>query len=290
MRSIAGATVAITGGAAVGTASADKRDDYEVIEATGQTITIGEGETFENTLIDNTDGGSLTLLVEGGDSTIRNVGFEGLYRGTNFQLSITAPSGDVLIENLYLGDGATKEGESFVHGPGAVFYHNDAACDVTFRYCNVQGYPNNGFYCSNTASGGSVTFENCYGKNNGVATYRCGGANDVISNSVAYNDDTDYGPGYGGYTETDGRPVWVWSPDPVTIEDSNFAAGDYPYALVSHQGGTIEFDSGAVSGGTEGPVQTGDVGSEPDLSVPDGVPTTAEEAANGTATDSVDDN
>ncbi|ELY48608.1 hypothetical protein C493_21856 [Natronolimnohabitans innermongolicus JCM 12255] len=286
MRSIAGAAAAITGGAAVGTASAD--DDYEVIEATGQTITIGEGETLENKLVDLTDGGSLTLLVEGGDSTIRNVGFDGLYRGSEFQLSIAAPSGDVLIENLYLGDGATKEGEGFVHGPGAVFYHNDAACDVTFRYCNVQGYPNNGFYCSNTASGGSVMFENCYAKNNGVATYRCGGANDAIRNSVAYNDDTDYGPGYGGYTETNGRPVW--SSGLITIEDSDFAGGDYPHALVSHQGGTIEFDSGAVSGGMEGSVQTGDVGDDPDLSIPDGVPTTAEEAASGAATDGVDTN
>ncbi len=42
-------------------------------------------------------------------------------------ISINAPSGDVLIENVYLGDGSTKEGESFVHGPGAVFYHRNAS-------------------------------------------------------------------------------------------------------------------------------------------------------------------
>ncbi|WP_407075649.1 hypothetical protein [Natronococcus wangiae] len=272
------ATAAVSVGAA-GTAAAS--EEYEVIEASGQTIQIGEGESLENTLIDLTTGDTIDLMVEGGNSAIRNVGFKGLYRGANFQISISAPSGEVLIENVYLGDGATKEGADHEHGPGGVFFHKEAGSDVTFRYCNVQGYPNNGFYCSNTESGGSVTFENCYGKNNGVSTFRCAGSDDSIHNCVAYNDDTDYGQGQGGYVEEHGRPVWVWSPGPVTIEDSHFAAGPYSDALVTHQGGSIEFESGAYSGGTQGQVQTGDVADDPKLSMPDGVPESAEEAANG---------
>ncbi len=282
VRSIAAAALATTGAAAAGPATAA---EPEVIEAKGQTIEIGEGETFENALVDLTTGESIVFMVEGGNSTIRNVGFKGLYRGESFQFSITAPAGEILFENIYLGDGATKEGESFVHGPGAVFLHKHANCDVTFRRCNVQGYPNNGFYCSNTATGGSVTFDSCYGKNNGVATYRCGGPNDAIRNCVAYNDDTDYGDGYGGYVEENGRPVWVWSPGPVTVEESHFAAGPYAAALYTHQGASIDFESGAYSGGSQGKVQTGDIGDDPDLSVPDGVPTSAKEAATGSAGD-----
>ncbi|THE64855.1 hypothetical protein D8Y22_10820 [Salinadaptatus halalkaliphilus] len=257
-------------------------DDYEEITARGQTIRIGEGETYENKLFDLTNGNSVLLLVEGGNSTIRNIGFDGLHRGDAFMISITAPSGDVLIENVYLGDGSTKEGESFVHGPGAVFYHKQAGCDVTFRYCNVQGWPNNGFYCSNTASGGSVELDHCYGKNNGVSTFRVAGGQDVITDCVAYNDDTDYGPGWGGYVEDSGRPVWVWPGNTVAIDDSHFAAGSYPYAMVMRNSGSARMTGGAISGTVQGSgLRRDGVSSDPDLSVPDGVPTTPREAAAG---------
>ncbi|WP_049923639.1 hypothetical protein [Halopiger djelfimassiliensis] len=269
------ATAALSGAAAAA-------DDYDVVTARGQVFRIGRGETFENKLIDLTNGNSVLLLVEGGNSVIRNIGFKGLHRGDAFMISITATSGDVLIENVYLGDGSTKEGESFVHGPGAVFYHRNASCNVTFRYCNVQGWPNNGFYCSNTAYGGSVRFENCYGKNNGVSTYRVAGGDDEIVNCVAYNDGTDYGPGWGGYTEDAGRPVWVWPGGPVTIADSNFASGPYPHAMVLRGSGTARMTGGGIRGNVQGSgLSRSNVSSSPDLSVPEGVPTTPEEAATG---------
>lgn len=275
---LAGITTA--GATLTGVASA--AGDYDVIEARGQTIRIGRGDTFENKLFDLTNGNSVLLLVEGGNSTIRNVGFKGLHRGDAFMISITAPSGTVLIENVYLGDGSTKEGESFVHGPGAVFYHKRAACDVTFRRCNVQGWPNNGFYCSNTASGGSVRFERCYGKNNGVSTFRVAGGNDAIVDCVAYNDSTNYGPGWGGYVEDSGRPVWVWPGGTVHIENSHFAAGSYPYAMVLRGSGSARVVGGAIAGRVQGGgLRRSGVSSSPDLSVPEGVPTSAEDAAAG---------
>ncbi|MFC4541776.1 hypothetical protein ACFO5R_07530 [Halosolutus amylolyticus] len=282
---IAGATTAAT--ALAGTAGAN--DDYEVVEARGQIVRVGSGETYENKLIDFTTGNDFLILVEGGDATIRNVGFEGLYRGSQFVISITAGSGDVLVENVYLGDGATKEGSSFVHGPGAVFMHKNSNADLTFRRCNVQGFPNNGFYCSNTAYGGSVRFENCFGKNNGVSTFRCAGGNDEIVDCVAYNDTTDYGPGYGGFSETSGRPVWVWNGGAVTIRDSHFADGPYPYAMVAGANGSpgrANFESGGYRGtiqrasGSTVSVASG-VSRDPDLSIPEGVPTSAEDAASG---------
>ncbi|AGB31188.1 hypothetical protein Natpe_1283 [Natrinema pellirubrum DSM 15624] len=283
---LAGAT---TAAATLTGAAAAAGDEYETIEARGQTIRIGRGETFENKLIDLTTGEGFLLYVEGANATIRNVGFEGLYRGDSFMISIKAGVGDILVENVYLGDGATKEGSSFVHGPGGVFMHPENDADVTFRHCNVQGFPNNGFYCSNTPYGGSVRFERCFGKNNGVTTFRCGSADDEIVDCVAYNDDTDYGPGYGGYGETSGRPVWVWNGGTVTIRDSHFAAGPYPYALVAGANGSpgsVDFQSGGVRGeiqrasGSTVDVASA-VSSDPDLSVPDGVPTTPEEAATG---------
>ncbi|AFZ74670.1 hypothetical protein [Natronobacterium gregoryi] len=281
---LAGATTVAAATTVPGTASAD--EEYDEITAQGQTITIGRGETFENKLIDLTTGDTVTLLVEGGDSVIRNVGFEGLHRGSGFMLSITAPSGDVLIENVYLGDGSTKAGGSHTHGPGAVFMHRNANCDVTFRHCNVQGYPNNGFYCSNTAYGGSARFESCYGKNNGVSTFRVAGGNDAIVDCVAYNDNTDYGPGWGGYVEDAGRPLWVWPGGTPTIEDSEFAAGSYPYAAVVRGSGSAQMTDGAIQGPVQGSgLQRSGISRSADLSIPDGVPTSAQEAAAGKSVD-----
>ncbi len=278
-----------TAAAAFSGAAAASSDDYDEITARGQVIRIGRGETYENKLFDLTNGNSVVLLVEGGNSVIRNIGFKGLHRGDGFMISITAPRGDVLIENVYLGDGSTKEGESFVHGPGAVFYHRDASCDVTFRQMNVQGWPNNGFYCSNTAHGGSVRFENCYGKNNGVSTYRVAGGNDAIVNCVAYNDNTNYGRGWGGYTEDSGRPVWVWPGGTVSIDDSNFAAGRYAHAMVMRGSGSARMSGGGVQGNVHGGgLNRSSVSSSADLSMPRGVPTSAEEAAAGAASGSPD--
>ncbi|WP_440764673.1 hypothetical protein [Natronorubrum sp. DTA7] len=283
---LAGATT-VAAAATAGTASAS--GTYETIRARGQTIRIGRGQTYENKLFDLTTGDTVLLVVDGPNSTIRNIGFKGLHRGDGFMISINANPGNVLIENVYLGDGSTKEGADFVHGPGACFMHRNNRADVTFRHCNVQGWPNNAFYCSNTAHGGSVRFEHCFGKNNGVTTFRCASGNDAIIGCVAYNDNTDYGPGYGGYGETNGRPVWIWNGGTVTVRDSHFADGPYPHAFVAganNSPGRANFQSGGIRGnihrGSGSRVNVGSaVSNNPDLSIPDGVPTTAEEAASG---------
>ncbi|WP_440767374.1 hypothetical protein [Natronorubrum sp. DTA7] len=277
---LAGATTAAAAVFSTG-ASADE-GDYDVIEARGQVIRIGD-ETFENKLVDVSNGNGITFVVDGA-ATIRNIGISGLYQGDGFIFSITAPRGTVEFENIYIGDGANKSGASFVHGPGAIFYHATAGADVIFRECNVQGYPNNGWYCSNSAKGGSITWERCFGKNNGVTTFRAANRNDTLRDCVAYNDNTDYSTDYGSwgnYSESSGRPLWVWQPGGCTVEDCHFDAGQYGAAVLTHRGASISLDGGAVSGGTHGRVNTSRAGSNPDLSIPDGVPTSAEAAASG---------
>ncbi|WP_121744937.1 hypothetical protein [Natronorubrum halophilum] len=280
---LAGATTAATALWSTGAGASD--GDYDVIEASGQVINIGN-ETFENKLVDVTNGNGITFVVNGA-ATIRNIGIKGLYQGDGFIFSITASSGTVEFENVYIGDGANKSGAGFVHGPGAIFYHTKAGADVVFRECNVQGYPNNGWYCSNSASGGSITWERCFGKNNGVTTFRAASGNDTLRECVAYNDDTDYSTDYGSwgnYSESSGRPLWVWQPGGCTVEDCHFDAGGYAAAVLTHQGASVALSGGAIAGGTQGNVDTSNAGSNPDLSIPDGVPTAAEAAASGNST------
>ncbi|MDZ7730297.1 MAG: hypothetical protein U5K37_04235 [Natrialbaceae archaeon] len=180
------------------------------------------------------------------------------------------------IENLYLGDGSAKVG-SFAHGPGAIFMGPEHTGHVAFKHCNVQGFPNNGFYCSNGS--GTVTFKNCFAKNNGVSNFRCSTNGDLIDGCVAYNDSTNYGWD-GGYVEEHGRPLWAWSTGPITVRNSHFAEGPYPYAIVAganNSGSRVNFESGAYSGairrayGSTVSISSS-VGTNPDLSMPDGCP------------------
>lgn len=262
-------------------------EDYDVITARGQTINISSGQTWSNKLIDVSGGGGFTIFTRGATNwTLRNIGVKGYYTGGSFIISGTDGSsgGHSLVENLYLADGASKSGASFVHGPGAIFIgpSGQHRGHITFRYCNVQGYPNNGFYCSNGP--GSVKFENCLAANNGVSNFRCGSTpGDEIRNCVAYNTNKDYGWYHRrySYVEDDGRPLWMWGPGSVNVYNTHMTNGTYPATLYERGGGQINYISGAVSGGTGGASIGSNVGSNPDLSPPEGVPLTPEQAASG---------
>lgn len=275
-------------GSAVAASTVSASEDYEVIEARGQTIQIGDGETLENVLFDMTTGQGVTIVTRHStDWTIRNVGFHGYNEGSGFRMGLSdAGGGNSLVENLYLGDGSAKVGD-FVHGPGAIFLGPEHDGHITFRHCNVQGYPNNGFYCSN-ASPGTVRFEHCLAKNNGVANFRTD--HGEIHNCVAYNDNTSYGWD-GGYSEENGRPTWFWASGPVDIYDSNLSGQNWTrnrvlIAGANNSPSTVRMHSGAIEGNVHeanGSSITVDssVGSSPDLSVPEGCPTSAAEAASG---------
>lgn len=249
--------------------------DYEVIRAHGQTIRISQGESFENTLIDLTTEDPITLLVDGGNTTIRNVGFKGLYHGVDAPLLISAAHGTVLAECLYLGDGATGSGGSD-NGPAAIAYHPEADSNVTFRHCNVQGWPNGGFDYSTTTSDESATLKTGYGKNDGVTTSRCAGSRDASRNCVGYNDGTNSDTVTSGQMAGAGHSVWP--PETVTIEASHFASGVDSETRHDHDGNRLDSEEGNSSGGTHGEMGTSDATTEPDCSVPEGVPISAEEA------------
>ncbi|MDZ7730296.1 MAG: hypothetical protein U5K37_04230 [Natrialbaceae archaeon] len=68
--------------------------EYDVIRANGQLIEIGDGETFENKLIDLTTGQGVTIYARNSTNwTIRNVGFKGYNEGPGFSLSVSDTGG-----------------------------------------------------------------------------------------------------------------------------------------------------------------------------------------------------
>ena len=262
---------------------------YTTESAHGQHYRVGSGETFGNYLFNVANGGG--LLISSGPSSnyvVQNIGLNGYYEGGGFIMSTRdrSHSGQSLVQNVYMGDGCSKSGESFVHGPGGIFVgaRNEHLGHITFRNCNIQGYTNNGFYASNGP--GTVRFENCLAKNNGVSSFRCR-SNGRIHNCVAYNDNTQYGWFHRSrnFVEKHGRCVWVWGGGGgrARITNSHFASGPYGgNSVVTHGGGAIRYESGTFDGQTQGNVSvSGAVSTPPQLAAPAGVPMTAVQAASG---------
>lgn len=280
---------AATAAAAVGVGTASAADDYDVIEARGQTIAVESGETFENVQFDLSTGQHVTVVAKGTDWTIRNVGFDGQdtsgVGNAMFGVADTG-GGESTIENVYMGDGAATGNAGASSGHGTTGIWVDPAHDghIEMRYVNVQGMSDNGFYASAPGSNGgggrgTVAFRNCVSSNCHVAQFRIAGGE--VENCVGWNDD--------GFPY-DGRCLWVWPTRDgldVTVEDSDFEHGGGPSAVETRPDGPIDLtirDSRYSSFRDQGSTLAEEnVGDDPDLSIPEGVPETAADAASGAA-------
>lgn len=276
------ATAAVSAGAA-GTVAAD--NEYEVIEAENQTVTIDDGETWENKLIDMTSGQDIIINAEGTDWTIRNVGFHG--ENTSGTGSATFGVADTggntsTVENVYLGDGAAEGNQApNGHGQTAFWVNPDHSGHIDFENVNIQGFADNAIYASapGNAGGGTIHIDSCYAANCYVSHFRLATEGSKVTNSSVLVD----GDGY------EGRGIWAWAPGTIEVDGCQ----------IEMNGANTAIDAGANGNGTEVVVsdtdyddQAGvaehdgstvqledDVGTDPEAFVPDGVPTSAEEAA-----------
>ncbi|AFZ74669.1 hypothetical protein [Natronobacterium gregoryi] len=286
VRSLAAVATAATSLGAAGTVVAD--DDYEVIEAEGQTITIDSGETWENKLIDMTTGQDIVVTAHGTDWTIQNVGFDGKNTsGTGsatFGLSDSDPSGSSTVENVYLGDGSdSHNGSSSGHGQTAFWVDPDHAGHVDFENVNIQEFADNAIYASapGNAGGGTIHVDRCFAANCYVSHFRLATEGSTVTNSSVYVDDSGY----------QGRGIWAWAPGTVEVEGCQIEMHGHNVAIDAGANGNptevlvsdTDYDDVAGIGENAGSTVEleDDVGTDPDAFVPDGVPQSAEEAASG---------
>ncbi|MFU8867388.1 hypothetical protein [Natronococcus sp.] len=276
------ATAAVSVGA-TGAAAADEQ--YEVIEAEGQTVTISDGETWENKLIDMTTGGDITVIAEGTDWTIRNVGFHG--ENTSGAGSATFGVADTggatsTVENVYLGDGSdSQNGSGTGHGQTAFWVNPDHSGHIDFRNLNIQGFADNAIYASapGNAGGGTVHIDGCFAANCYVSHYRLATEGSRVTNSSVLVDEEGF----------EGRGIWAWAPGTIEVDGCQLEMNGANTAIdagANGNGTTVvvsdtDYDEGAGVAEHDGSsVQfDDDVGTDPEAFVPDGVPTSAEEAA-----------
>ncbi|WP_255190682.1 hypothetical protein [Natronobeatus ordinarius] len=291
VRSLAAVAAATTGAAMVGSAAAD--DDYETITLSSgeaRTINVSDGETFENKLIDvSADGAGVTIIADGSDWTIRNIGFRGRHSldGPIFGVADTG-DGESTIENVYMGDGTDAPRQQRYPSHGIwVTPHHSGHLEIDGVY--VYDANDNAFYASAPGSNGngqlgSVHIKNCYARDNWVSSFRL--ARGRVENCVAVN--TDSG--------RNGRPLWVWPTgrhdDEVEVVDCHFIAGPYDYAAVlgaDSPGRPVDVYMENVQ--TDGTIHEnsndltlrdgGDNGNDARHFVPEGCPESPEEAAGG---------
>lgn len=286
VRSLAAVATATTALGGAGAASA--QDDYEVIEAEGQTITIGAGETWENKLIDMTTGQDIIVTAHSSDWTIRNVGFKGENTsGTGsatFGISDTA-GGTCTVENVYLGDGSsTGNGNPNGHGQTAFWVAPDHSGHIDFKNVNIQNFADNAIYASapGNKGGGTIHIDSSFAANCYVSHFRLATEGSKVTNSSVSVDASE------GYV---GRGIWAWAPGTIEVDNCQIEMNGQNSAIVAGANGSptqvsvtnSDYDEGAgISEEAGSNVQLGDgVGTDPEAVIPDGVPTSPEAAASG---------
>ncbi len=276
---------ALAGAAGFGGGVSAEETDYDVMTVgAGQreVVDVDSNETLENLLIDCTaNNAQVVIAAHGTNWTIRNVGIRGRVSNNDAIIGVSDRQGNTSrIENVYIGDGAT-DGHRVGLGIWVAPQHSG---HIDIDRVNIQEMGDNSFYCSapmHSGAGGTVDISNSYSRDSWVSHFRLGEG--TVSNCTAVNTSA----------RDDGRGVWAWAPGDVIVEDSHLATGGRHYAIVAGANGRgssvrvrdTEYDTGFNGGFRE--VANGNVslesgnGTNPEDRMPDGCPTSAEEAAAG---------
>ena len=267
----AGTAVVATGAAGVSSAASAKQYDTITVPAGQQkSIEVGDGETFENTLIDVTaEGAGVAFTTSGNGWTIRNVGIKGQDSGRSFIMmpGVESPDGHGLIENVYMGDG-TKPGNS---GGGmwvnANLPHRGV---ITIRNTHVGKTVNNGLYASGPGKKGAegiTNVESSYFHSNNISNIRLNAKGDrtpYVKNTVVKVDDKTpvCGDNCSAPGTVNNRGVWSWFGTTKVINSDI-------------QGGFATTDGGDIK------TKNTRTGEQANTKPPKGVPMSAEEAVKG---------
>jgi len=280
---LTGATAA-SAVAATGLTSAS--ENYDVIEVgAGETFQkdLSHGETWENVLIDITANGAGYRITATADNwVIRNVGVRGAWdyepNSSPFVVSVDSAGATGLIENLYLGDGATVP-DSGSSNPNGIYVHYRHAGDLEVNNIYIQGMPTNGFYGSDPANpkldsgGGTVRVYDSYSSDNVNSGFRIGGDRSYCENCVAFRNSS--------------RGMWTYFEHTELIDcdigdngvDIDVGSSSYPSVYADVTVTNTRYDTVELS--TSGDELHGSSAGMQRERIPEGCPQSAEEAASG---------
>lgn len=288
-RSYLKATAGAAGIAAFGLNAAAAADDYEeIVVDAGDTysVSLGDGDTLENVLIDiSASGAGYSINADGDGWAIRNVGVKGTFdsHSNDSQITLNTPSSDStgVVENVYL-PGASSPGHSY-DGAKGIYVFRDHAGEILIRNVNIKRMQDNGIYASSpghdadNALGGTVRVEDSYFEANATANVRLGTTGSYAQNCVLK--DCIHRGFWAYYENPEIRNCDIFGSGTADIvlggsthEKQNYAevtAENSRWETVEHGG-----SSNALHGSSEG---------TPQDRMPEGCPTSPEAAAAGNA-------
>lgn len=262
-------------------------EEYETITvAAGErrTFEVGPGETLENLLVDiSADGADVFFDVVGG--TLRDVGIRGEHPidGTFAHVTAPDPDGEVLVENVYVGDGTDGDlGDATAFWVDAT--DEDAHRGVaTFRHVYTAEFPDNAIYGSGPGfqlgvdEGGEVHIESCYSYNNNISNFRIGTNGSYVRDSVAVVPEDTNSPRHPNGRNARGVRAIEGATD-MLVENSEIYAPDWEAVEVD---GAATIRNSSLVGAVTGNATTENVDENVDKTPPPRVPTSPEEAAQG---------
>lgn len=240
------------------------------------TITLGDDESLQGTVIRSIDGGRVHIRAAGANWTIQNVAIVGELEQDDAPIQVSTPAGaSGTVETVYLPDGAPG-----TTAPG-ILVRPEHAGDITIHNATVKRFPNGGIRAdapgqpTPVAGGGDVTVATSYLKNNGTANLTLGTDGSRATGCVVYGDGTGPTPPMGDYT---GIVGWY---APVTVAQCHVFMGvTTTAALAGREGGSIAVTGGAFAGGADETVSVGDdVLNNPTSRPPAGAPRSVVDAA-----------
>ena len=291
---LTGATVAgvAATSAGSGAVSAASVETIEVSSGEEERIELDGGDTLENTIIDVSARGASVAIrarTRGGDIAIRNVAIEGVDTQADDTINVAAYDEDatVTIENCYFGDGGEDDaGDGAGEGEGCIFVNASHAGDLLIRNVHVANFET-GIYASapgnppveskpdkQVGEGGTVRIEDTYLANVEKSGYKLGSTGSYVENSIA----KDAGnPVFVVWNEIDARNVDIRNrgEEAFNVGYKFDPAGEEAVAVIEDC--RAEAERYVVGPGSA----RGEVDPNPNLSPPDGVPMSPEEAASG---------
>ncbi|RKD97402.1 right-handed parallel beta-helix repeat-containing protein [Halopiger aswanensis] len=281
---IKAAASAVTLGAAGAGSAAAAGEDYDVIEVPAgrtHTITLGSGDTLENTLIDiSARNAKFQISARGSGWEVRNLGIRGNWDETQ-KAEPFIVSGDGVIDNYYFADGAT--GNTYPNGPTGIYVANAHSGTIRINNVNIQDMPDNAIYGSSPGDlpshpsggggGGDVIITNSYAADCVASSFRVGTDGSRVENCVSVGSDCGFWAFYNSPKVVD-CDFSDSNLGDIRVGDGHWQANARP-RLENVRYETDVIHSGSVVGSSAG---------SPQRTSPEeveGVPLSAEEAASG---------
>jgi hypothetical protein len=197
-------------------------DEYVLEQGEETQVKLGDDETFENVLVNQTaDGSCFSIKADAEDWEIRNIGFKGAGTEDRFGYHMRI-RGTGVVENVYANNKQPPN-----EPMGMMWCGRNHGGHLVVRHTHVEGFGNNAAYFTGQwkrgGDHGTVEHVHCYHRDNTPTNYRPAGPGSIIRDSVSVVDDPNHERAYYLNGSADkSRPIWASHTPGIVAENVQF--------------------------------------------------------------------